>query len=246
MLVSASLFPAAAGLHMLSLSKGYVGGFAMEFVLTGLAAGMSGFSLPGFLLWRQMRRSEIDRYSPTSSSRQCRLTRTVHEKSVLLGRLPSDMSDEDRWPDIMFTALKRMFSPKPQIGHAPVSNLILGCISFSEEDGAWLTEPSHGALRFRIHIAGVEAPDARLLAHAEAVARDPISFRAMVSDFLEQSAKQMKDEDDTVRKLEIESLCLFWPDRPDDGMIFFLGGEKYRAWRCDYKNRKPIGLGFDS
>ena len=36
---------------------------------------------------------------PTSSSRQCRLTRPVHVRSVLLGHFPPDMSDEDRWRD---------------------------------------------------------------------------------------------------------------------------------------------------
>jgi hypothetical protein len=128
----------------------------------------------------------------------------------------------------------------------PVINPILGAIAYSELDHEWLTDPTHASLGFRFLIAGEEAPDSALIAHAEAVARNPLSFRKMVSTFLKKEAERLKDKDDTVRKLEIEMLCLFWPDKPDDGMIYFSGGERYGVWRCDYKNRKPVGLGFDS
>lgn len=142
----------------------------------------------------------------------------------------------------MFSALKKLFAA-PKIERRPVSHPILGPISYSEDEGAWLTE---SALGFRFRIAGEESPDGALLAHAESVARDPIAFKKMVAAFLEEEAKTKKDQEDTVRKLEIEMLCLFWPDRPDDGMIYFTGGDRYGVWRCDYKNRRPIGLGFDS
>ena len=147
---------------------------------------------------------------------------------------------------IMFTALKKLFASKPKMERVPIMHPTLGLITYSEEEDAWLTAPSHASLGFRFHIAGEEVPASALVSHAESVARDPLAFRKMVSTFLEVEAKRLKDQEDTVRKLEIEMLCLFWPDRPDDGMIYFSGGERYGVWRCDYKNRKPVGLGFDS
>jgi hypothetical protein len=37
-----------------------------------------------------------------------------------------------------------------------------------------------------------------------------------------------------------------WPDRPDDGMIYFDGpGTEERIWRCDYVGRRAQDLGFD-
>jgi hypothetical protein len=39
---------------------------------------------------------------------------------------------------------------------------------------------------------------------------------------------------------------LFWPHRPNDGMIFFDGPDECRCWRCDLIGRVPVGLGFDS
>ena len=51
---------------------------------------------------------------------------------------------------------------------------------------------------------------------------------------------------DEIRQLAIQDVCLFWPDRPDDGMIYFKGPDEFKVWRCDYVARKPQGLGFDS
>lgn len=146
----------------------------------------------------------------------------------------------------MFSSLKKLFAAKPKIERIPVTHPTLGPITYSEEDEAWLTDASHASLGFRFHFAGKEAPDTRLLPHAESVAHDPADFRRRITAFLDEEAKRLKDKDDTVRNLEIETLCLFWPDRPEDGMIYFSGGERYGVWRCDYKNRRPTGLGFDS
>ena len=43
-----------------------------------------------------------------------------------------------------------------------------------------------------------------------------------------------------------EDVWLFWPDRPDNGMIYFQVPDESRVWRCDYVSRKPRGPGFDS
>jgi hypothetical protein len=148
--------------------------------------------------------------------------------------------------ETMLIALKKLFAAKPKVERRPVMHPILGAITYSEEEQAWLTDAAHASLGFRFRIAGEEAPDAALISHAESVARDPLAFRKMVGTFLEIEAERLKDKDDTVRKLEIEMLCLFWPDKPDEGMIYFSGDDRYGVWRCDYKSRKPVGLGFDS
>jgi hypothetical protein len=146
----------------------------------------------------------------------------------------------------MFTALKKLFTPKPKPERLPVTHPTLGSITYSDDEDAWLTDPAHASLGFRFHIAGEETPDVGLTAHAESIARDPLAFRKMVSAFLEAEATRLKDKSDSVRRLQIEAVCLFWSDRPDDGMIYFSGGDSYGVWRCDYRERKPAGLGFDS
>ena len=146
----------------------------------------------------------------------------------------------------MLSALKNIFTPKPKIARVPFVHATLGEFTYSGEEEAWLSDPSHGALGFRFHITGDEKPDPRLLPHAESVARDPNAFRKMVGDFMENEACRMKQRAAVIRELKIDMLCLFWPERPDDGMIYFTGGDSYGLWRCDYQNGKPIGLGYDS
>ncbi len=146
----------------------------------------------------------------------------------------------------MFSALKKLFAPKPKIDREPYVHSALGVLVYSEEEEAWLSDPAHKALGFRFHIAGDEKPDERLFQHAESVAGNPESFRKMVEVFLESEASRMKPRAAVIRELKIDMLCLFWPERPNDGMVYFSGGDGYAVWRCDYKNGKPIGLGYDS
>ena len=49
-----------------------------------------------------------------------------------------------------------------------------------------------------------------------------------------------------IRALAIRNICLFWPNRPDEGIIFFDGPDQFRCWRCDLGNGVPVGLNFDS
>ena len=76
-------------------------------------------------------------------------------------------------------------------------------------------------------------------------------FSRKVADFLEREAREMEGARqprpaEEIRQLTLESICLFWPDRPDDGMLYFDGPDEYRVWRCDYVDREPRALGFDS
>jgi hypothetical protein len=48
-------------------------------------------------------------------------------------------------------------------------------------------------------------------------------------------------------QLEIDNISLCWPERPDDGMIFFRGSpDDVGLWRCGYIARRPTGLGCDN
>ena len=70
----------------------------------------------------------------------------------------------------------------------------------------------------------------------------------MISEFLAEEArrvKHLKQFAHEIEQLRIEDVCLFWPKRPNDGMIYFKEPDRYRVWRCDYVGRKPKGLGFD-
>ena len=88
-----------------------------------------------------------------------------------------------------------------------------------------------------------------LLAHAADILRKRDAFVAAVSQFLKEEAEKIRSPRsyrDEIEGLKIDRVCLFWPERPDDGMISFSGGRDYRLWRCDYVARQPKGLGFDS
>jgi hypothetical protein len=113
-------------------------------------------------------------------------------------------------------------------------------------DGEWweTTLAINGApVGFKI--GGLE-PDAVLLEHACDIVRSFTQFEKMIVTFLANEASRLPGAADEIHQLVIEDVMLCWPERPDDGMIFFHGPDQSRCWRCDYVGRKPRGLGFDS
>lgn len=125
---------------------------------------------------------------------------------------------------------------------------ILGPLRWSKDDEMWEAQTRVGKESIGFFIAGDAAPAAALVAHArEIVARLP-DFKREVASFLSEEVKKQKHLarlGDEIGHLTIEHVCLMWPDRPDDGMIYFAGPDDNRCWRCDYVKRKPKGLGFD-
>jgi hypothetical protein len=132
-------------------------------------------------------------------------------------------------------------APPPE----PVSDEILGLVRFNLDEKIWEARVASPA-GWRICICGGAAPDANLLAHAREVAAHHDRFTESISSFLRSEAAGFPGAENEVLSLQLESLCLFWPARPNDGMLFFEGGAEGRAWRCDYIERKPDGLSFDS
>lgn len=94
-------------------------------------------------------------------------------------------------------------------------------------------------------IGGDTEPSPVLIAHAQEIVRSFPEFRQRVGAFLAAEALRLPVFAEEIRELEIEEICLFWPIRPDDGMIYFRGPDEFRVWRCDYIGRSPVGLGFD-
>jgi len=100
---------------------------------------------------------------------------------------------------------------------------------------------------FAIEITGSSSPNSTLLAHARDVHCDAGAFSRSVSQFLRDQKQHFPSAAaDEIESLRIDVVGLWWPKRPNDGMIFFAGGKEGRVWRCDYIDRSPKGLGFDS
>ena len=149
----------------------------------------------------------------------------------------------------MFSKLKRFFQGEPPPIAAEIMDPILGKLTWSKDDEAWLTDPKHQALGFSFHITGTPEPDKTLLAHAADILHERDQFIAKVMARVKQEGEQMKhllEYQNEIAGLSIETVSLFWADRPNDGMISLAGGQDYRLWRIDLKNRQPEGLGFDS
>ncbi len=149
----------------------------------------------------------------------------------------------------MFAKLKRFF----QGGTPPVADKIvdpaLGTLSWSKEDEAWVSSPEQDGIGFTFQITGTPQPDESLVRHAADISRKKEEFVRSVQRFLSEEAvsvRHLRAFKEEIAGLKIDQVCLFWPERPDDGMIFFEGGRDHRGWRCDYVGRTPKGLGFDS
>ncbi len=129
-----------------------------------------------------------------------------------------------------------------------VTDTVLGNLLLSEKGKWWDGSVRVGEYVVGFKIGGSGGPDGRLLEHAHDIVHSFINFRTGVREFLEKEASQVKHLKpfaEEIRQLEIEDVCLFWPKRPHDGMIYFRGPDQYRIWRCDYVDREPRGLGFD-
>jgi len=149
----------------------------------------------------------------------------------------------------MFEKLKRFFQGEPPPAAEHIDDPVLGRLTWSKDDEAWFSSATHGGIGFEFQISGTPEPDQALLAHAVDIFRNKDTFVTSALHFVTMESEKVRSLQpycDEIRGLRVERVCLFWPDRPDDGMIYFSGGRDYRLWRCDYVNRQPEGLGFDS
>lgn len=148
----------------------------------------------------------------------------------------------------MRSFFKKMFRDPTADWPCSVTNSVLGELRLSDDAEWWDGRATVGSRMLGFKIGGEGKPDSRLIAHARDIVRSLPEFEQSVSAFLPDEActvKHLTRFADEIRQLTIEDVCLFWPDRPDNGMIYFKGPDESRVWRCDYVARKPRGLGFD-
>jgi hypothetical protein len=149
----------------------------------------------------------------------------------------------------MFRNLKRFLKRGPPPVAEHFQDPILGTLTWSEDDKAWVSSATDRDVGFRFQISGIVEPDKALLAHAADILQNKDDFIARVMQCVRSEAelvRSLRPYRDEIDGLRVERVCLFWPNRPDDGMIFLSGGRDYRLWRCDYIARQPKGLGFDA
>ncbi|MFI5216382.1 MAG: hypothetical protein ACHQ3O_07550 [Candidatus Limnocylindria bacterium] len=156
----------------------------------------------------------------------------------------------------MLERLKRLLRGDPRPVDRIVEHPVLGTLSYSEDNDAWLTDPETAACGFGFYVAGDRAPehericpDPMLLEHAAALARDPDAIRAKVAAHLASHPPSLNElrragadhppVTDT-SSLKIYRICLMWPDRPNDGEIELrVSFSDKRFWVCSYVDRSP-------
>ncbi|MGL6074418.1 MAG: hypothetical protein ACRC8S_09690 [Fimbriiglobus sp.] len=126
-----------------------------------------------------------------------------------------------------------------------VDDLLLGPLVLN--DSWWEAQVVANGLPVCLQIGGRNEPDAELVARARHLVAGLDEFAARVSGFLAAEADQPEwfGFTDEIRALVIREICLFWPNRPDEGMVFF-EGSGWRCWRCDLIRLEPTSLAYDS
>ena len=148
----------------------------------------------------------------------------------------------------MLSFIKKIFRDQTLDWPISVSDPVIGELKLSDDADWWEAKITAGEKMIGFKIGGNGKPDPRLIAHAHDIIRSLSEFERLVAAFLADEARTNKSLvrfAEEIAQLTIEDIYLFWPKRPDDGMICFTGPDKFRVWRCDYVGRKLQGLGFD-
>lgn len=146
----------------------------------------------------------------------------------------------------MWSELVERFLGRQSQRRRPSSDSVLG--NLVPVDSGWTATVQVEGQPLEFTIGGKTEPDAALLAHARHIASDFEAFKRQVRSCIEtESSDYPANVQTELARLVIEHVSLCWPDRPDDGMIYFRGTESdVGLWRCDYIAREPCGLGCDT
>jgi hypothetical protein len=148
----------------------------------------------------------------------------------------------------MLSKLLGRFRGSPKEPLREVVDPILGPCVPDQAERWWRASAEVGSRKIAFTLGGDSEPDPALLAHARQIVGDLDAFERRVAEFLKGVAAGFKDADARaeVEGLRIDDVCLFWPDRPNDGMIYFAGPSEERVWRCDYVDGRCQRLGCDT
>ena len=125
-----------------------------------------------------------------------------------------------------------------------VEDPVLGTLHYDSRVRGWRAAIEAPSGRIGFVIRGENEPAAALVSHAREIASSAESFQQSIRDYLEHEAVCQDVHSDEIRALKLDTVCLFWPDRPADGIIHFAGPNDgpLRIWLCDYVERTPLGL----
>ena len=144
--------------------------------------------------------------------------------------------------------LRALLAPVARVREA--SDPVLGPLLLEPDDQLWWRATRElGGRPVDFDIGGEAAPDPTLVAHAGEIVQGFPAFEARIMAYLEGEARLGTDLPgyaEEVRALRICAISLWWPARPRDGVIHFLGPAPHRLWRCEYFRGAPRHLVFDS
>jgi hypothetical protein len=156
----------------------------------------------------------------------------------------------------MFAKLKKFILGDKRPIVRSVTHPVIGTLTYSDDDEAWLTDPKASPYGFGFYISGdwdADGPEIRpasaLVDHAAEIAAHPEAFTQSVREFVDtqlQSVRSLAADKDEIQKLRVYRVALMWPERPDDGEIELRTSfDTDRMWGCAYLGRKPAPhLGF--
>lgn len=122
----------------------------------------------------------------------------------------------------------------------------LGVLEFDPDEGVWVATLTRDNRPIRVRVGGEREPDRQLVDRAVHLFEDFEAFKSQIVEFLRLEGAARPHLADALRVLTIGEVCLFWPDRPGDAMVFFAAPDSCRIWHCDYLGGQPSGLSFDS
>jgi hypothetical protein len=130
----------------------------------------------------------------------------------------------------------------------PIHDDVLGILVFDSDIDVWEARAMKARQGWYVLVAGdTRAPDSNLLSHAREIASSGArDFHEIIRAFLNSEASRFRGLEQEVRSLKLGYAALPWPKRPRDGMLYFDGGRDHRLWRCDYADKSPRLLGFDT
>lgn len=150
----------------------------------------------------------------------------------------------------MFSKLKRFILGDKRPIARSVAHPVIGTMTYSEDDEAWLIDPKTSPCGFGFYIAGdwnadgaEILPASALVEHAAEIAADPEPFVRLVQEFLDaqsHSSRSLAGKRDEIQKLRVYQVELMWPERPNDGEIELRSSfDSHRMWHCAYLSGRP-------